>query len=216
MSTVGPILSFAEVERWVLALSRKWFKDYLEETERQLGEPEGTFANLESFIVANEWGSWPEERLPCLLVQDTGLGGTPTRYGGGLWRARRLYGASVIVQAPNREDVRWSAGLYAAAFRTMLLQNQSLDHPEHVVGLDWADERPAQIPTDDERNIGAQIMLFYVDVKDVADEGGMPSIDPDDPPGTGPEDPPVVIDPTPDDPEIPPGGSSITIRTREV
>lgn len=219
-SVYGPMFNFAFVDRWILELAEKWDLTYLAEAERQSGEEPQTFGPIKSFIVANEWDGWPEEHLPCLLVVDTGLGDQPTRDGRGLWSARRLFGASLIVQAPTRKDVRWAVGLRGAAFRSLMLQHQDLEHPEHIGGLDWVDERPAPVPSSDERNIGAQIMLFYVDVKNIADEGGSPPFnlpDPPEDPYTPPDPPPVVIDPTPDpDSGLPPGGSRIVIRTRGV
>jgi hypothetical protein len=216
MSTpFGPVFNFAKVERWLLETAETWFPTYLAEAERQSDEEPHTFAPVENFIVANEWDSWPEEHLPCLLVMDTGVGDQPKRDGGGRWSVRRIFGASIIVQAPTRTDVRWASGLYGAAFRSLLLQHQDLGHPESIGGVDWTDERPAPVPTDDERNIGAQISLFIVDIKDVADEGGVPRgpqfpADPPPPePYTPPEDLPVI------DPPLP-GESRITIRTRKV
>ncbi len=218
MSTFGSIFSFAQVEQWVLDLARLRFTTYLAEAERQHGEPPRKFAPLKSFITANEWNSWPEQHLPCLLVIDTGMGDSPMRDGSGVWKARRLYGASIITQAPTREDVRWAVGMYGAAFRTMMLQNQDLGHPEHIGGLDWTDERPAPVPSQDSRNLGAQVAMFYVDVKNIADEGGTPPRDwpePDDynPGGEGelpyeePGDHPVVQ-------PLAEGESRYTIRTR--
>jgi hypothetical protein len=212
-SPFGPMLNFGSVERWILELAEKWFPTYLAESERQNSETAGTFASVRSFITANEWGRWPEERLPALLVVDTGLGEQPYRTGDGRWRARRLFGVSVIVSAPSRAEMRWAAGLYAAAFRQLVLQHQDLGHPEKIEGVDWIDERPAPIK-DDERNVGAQMMFFSVDVKDIADEGGVPRGPqfPDEPPSnpnTPPNDLPVVTPPAP-------GESRITIRKREV
>jgi hypothetical protein len=216
MSTpFGPMMSFGMVERWILELADEWFITYLAEAERQFGEQPQTFSDFRSLINANEWGRWPEEALPSLLVIDTGLGEQPHRTGGGRWRARRLFGASIVVQAPMRADVRWASGLYMAAFRQMILQHQDLGHPDNIDGVDWVDERPAPVPTDDERTLGAQMMFFYVDVKDVADEGGVPRgpDQPDQPPPdpyTPPDDLPV-IQPNPD-----PGQSAITIRMKGV
>lgn len=213
MSTpFGPMRSFGQVELWILAIADKWFDTYLAEAERQMGEPPHTFPGLSSLITANEWGRWPEEHLPSLLVVDTGLGEQPKRDGRGRWRAKRLFGASIVVQAPKRSDVRWASGLYVAAFRSLILQHQDLDHPEAIGGIDWIDERPAPLNTEDERTVGAQMMFFYIDVKDIADEGGVPRgpefpDEPDDDPYTPPDDLPVIIDP---------GESSITIRPREV
>lgn len=211
----GPVFNFTQVERWILDTAELWFPTYLAEAERQAGEPERTFAPVKSFITANEWDSWPEEHLPCMLVMDTGLGEAPRRTGEGKWSVRRLFGVSLIVQATTRSDVRWSSGLYGAAARSLLLQHQSLGHPDHIGGLDWTDERPAPIPSDDTRNIGAQIALYVVDIKNVADEGGVPRGPqfPETPPSAEPYTPPddlPVVQP------LAPGESSISIRTRKV
>lgn len=222
MSTpFGPVFSFGNVEQWVLDLADKWSVTYLAEAERQQNEPPRTFADFKSFITANEWNRWPEEKLPCLLVIDTGLGEQPQRTGEGKWRARRLIGASVIVSARSRKEARWSAGLYSAAVRSMLLQHQDLDHPENIGGLDWIDERPAPLQQEDERSIAAQMMFFYVDVFDIADEGGVPRgpLLPNDPPPdpyVAPDPLPEVTDPVLSGTDLAPGGSRVTIRTRKV
>lgn len=215
MSTpFGPIFNFALVERWVMELAAEWHYTYLAEAARQNGETMGpngatflqTFSPLKSTITVNEWGGWPEEQLPCMLVTDTGIGDLPSRDGSGRWRARRLFGISFINESTSREDARWASGLYMAAGRSMLLQNQDLGHPEHIGGLDWTDERPAPVRQEDERSLAAQMALFYVDVNDIADEGGTP--------------PPLPsTDPQPDIPvvEAPaPGESRITVRTRSI
>lgn len=220
-STYGPVFNFSNVERWILSLAEDTFKNYLAQACRDSGEDPTKFSDLASLVTANEWDNWPEEVIPCLLVIDLGLGGEPSRYGNGQWRVRRLFGASVIVSShESRSDAKWVSGIYMAAFRTMMLQNQDLRQPLHIAGMDWTDERPAPVLSSDERTVQAQNALFYIDVMNVVDEGGRydpsdPDGQPDDP-NIPPDPPPVVADPTPDDPEIPPGGSSITIRTRSI
>lgn len=210
----GPLLNFALVEQWILTHAERWFHHYLMRAEEASGVERNTHQMLKSYITANEWDGWPEERIPALLVQDTGLGGAPYREGTGRYRARRLYGAGIIVQAPTRRDARFAAGLYQSAFRTFVLEQPTFNHPEHVAGVEWADERPAPIPAADERNIMGQIMLFYVDLYDVADEGGVPRgpdfpNEPDDPP-------PNPDDPIEDLPVIQPGQANFTMSIREV
>lgn len=208
MSTFGQIISYGTVERWILDLAEKFFPEYLAETERQLGLDPHYFTAVKGFVTVNDWGYWPDEHLPCLVVVDTGQAEVPERRGGGIWNSKRMYGASIVVSSTTRSDTRFAAHAYAAAFRTLLLQHKSLEHPDVIGGVSWVDERPAPIPSESERSLGAVNMFFTVDVNGVTDEGGMT---PEPEPRPDPYEPPI------DWPVVQPGNAGpASITPREI
>lgn len=104
-----------------------------------------------------------------------------------------MYAASVISGGSTRANARYAAHAYSAAFRTMLLQKKSLEHPDVIGGLFWIDDRPAPIPAENERTLAAVNMFFTVDVNNVTSEGGTPpSPDPRPDPYVDPGDYPVI------------------------
>jgi hypothetical protein len=201
------------VEQWILDLADKWFYDYLRETARQNGftDPE-YFPDLTDYGVTNEYEKWPEEHLPYLLAMYMGYSDRTMRQGDGSYTVSCLFGASIIVSTPTKRDTRIATAIYGAAFQAMILQHKSLEHPERIVGLSWNDGRPANIPAESARSLGAHMMFFDIDVKDVVTEGGTP---PNDEPSSGPyvpPDPPPVVRPVdPDNPTTPRGGVRIDI-----
>lgn len=205
----GRIFPFNFVERYVLSLAETWFTEYLAEVERIVGRDPRYFPALADWGVANDWGHWPEEHLPFLLVTYAGLNDQPVRKGDGTYDARTLFGASVIVSTPTRSDTREAMHVYGAAFKAMLLQHRSLGHPDDIGGITWADERPRPVPSESEKVLGAMNMFFYVDVKNVLTERGRPpTSDPREDPYDDPGPNPVVL-PDPDDPSRPRGGVDI-------
>lgn len=192
-SVFGRIVSYGQVERWILDIAGEFFPEYLADVERELGVSPRFFPPVVSFVTANDWGRWPDERLPCLVVVDTGQADKPERRGGGLWSSKRMYAASIIVSGPTRSDTRYAAHAYAAAFRTLLLQHKSLGHPDVIGGISWVDDRPAPIPPENERSLGAMNMFFTVDVNNVTDERGTtPEPEPRPDPYVPPGDLPII------------------------
>lgn len=204
MSTFGQIITPGLVESWIRELAEKWFTEYLAETERQMGKPAQFFPPLQSIISANDFDShWPEEYLPSLMVTKVGIAGQPVRRGDGRWDATWLFGCAVIASAPTRQDTRDAMHAYTAALTAMLLQKRSLEHPEHVRGVDWIDGRPVPIRENGERTLGAEQVIFAVEVAGVVNERGTP-------PEAEPR--PDPYEPTPGDKIISSGSVTIEIK----
>lgn len=179
MPVFGKILSFGSVEQWIIDTCVKWFPEYLAAVERDLGEAPKTFAPLRDWGVANDFDKWPEEHLPFLLVMYSGLSEQPTRQGDGTWNAVALFTASVIVSSNTKQNVRHNQHAYGAALKTLLSVKRDLGHPEHIGGLKWIDERPAAIPPDGTRSLGAVTCYFTVDIKAIfTDKGTTPEDEP--------------------------------------
>lgn len=213
-STYEPIISLHVVEQWILDLAEKYFTDYLYETARQNGFSSTYFPTLADWGVTNDYEKWPEEKLPFLLVMYMGFADRPTRYGDGSYDIHALFGASVIASTPQKRDTRIAASVYAAAFEAMMVSHKSLQHPERIAGFTWIDGRPATLPPESARSLGAEMMFFQLDVKNVVNEGGIPPFDePSDDPTVPPDPAPVVLPEDPDDPTTAVrGGVHITQR----
>jgi len=194
-----------------------------------------TYPGLRSLVRANEWdGMWPDDKTPCLLVINTGLADEPERNGSGTYDVKWRIAAAIVVGSNSRTATRDMAFIYGHAFREMILQHKSLEHPEHMAGLHWMDSRPMPLPSEQTRSLMAIQMFFDVQAKGVlTDKGTTPFPDPQPDPYI-PDPPPVIPDPgdpTPpgpgdpppvDDPSAPsgipitvPGPADITLREIE-
>ena len=192
-SPFGTIITPSQVEVWVEDFAKKWFVEYLAEVERQLGLDPQTYPDLRSYVRANDFDHWPEDQLPSLMVMNMGLADEPIKRNGG-WDAKWMIGAAIIVSGYDRNATRDLMNNYGAAFRAMILQTRSLER-EEVRGVDWVDERPAPLPDDAERTLGAQQMFFAVEVEKVVDaRGGTPEPEPRPDPYVDPGPGGVVID----------------------
>lgn len=188
----GRIISPTEIEQWVIDYSEKWFLEYLAEIERQRGLPARHYPALRSFVRANDFDYWSEDQLPALVVFNVGLAGPPTKREH-RYDAAWAFGAAIVVSANTRELTRNAMNDYGAAFRTMLLQNQSIERSE-VRGIDWTDENPAPFRDEDDRTIGAQQMFFDIEVAGVMQtDGTTPQAEPRPDPYIDPTQPTGVI-----------------------
>lgn len=173
--TFGRIVTPAHVEKWIRDLADKWFTEYLADVEREMGKTPRFFPELNSIISANDFDShWPEEALPSLMVTKVGLASNPRRNGDGSWDATWLFGCAIIASATTRQDTRDAVHAYTAALTTMMLQHRSLEQPNFVRNTDWLDGRPVPIRGDGERSLGAEQVIFAVEVKGVLTERGRP------------------------------------------
>lgn len=185
----GQIVSPSQLEGWVVALTNRWFTEYLAATERSLGLAPRHYAPLRNVLTANEFDYFPEDQLPLAIVMNAGLIDQPARRGGHV-DATYSVAVAIVVSSTRRTYVRAAMNDYAAAFKAMILQHRDLEQPNYVRGVDWLDERPAPLPDVDQRSIGAMQMFFSVELQAVVDlKGGPPFSEPradpysDDPPG---------------------------------
>jgi hypothetical protein len=187
----GPIVSFHVAEQAILDLTERWFREYLAAAEKKNGFDPHTFPDLADWDVVKDFEKWPDERLPFLLVMYMGLSERPMRFGDGSYMIRAIFGASIVVSTNTKRDTRIAAGVYAAAFQAMMMQNRDLERPDLIAGFNWIDSRPSPMPAESARSLAAHQMLFQLDLKNVVSEGGRP---PEDDPREDPYDP---IDPPP-------------------
>jgi hypothetical protein len=192
MTIFGRIISGADVEDWCEQLVRRWASTYLAEKERQDGLLPGALPRPRGWTIAPSVDKWPEDQLPALIFESTGIPAPPRKGGDGRYRARWELRLSAIVSAATERDSRRLAARYTAALRGLFLQRPSLDG--HAAGVDWAAERYDELGFDDQRSLGLATVALIIEVDDVATAGAGPATPAD------PLEP--AIDPWPDWPIV--------------
>lgn len=202
MSIFGPIFTAGRVEMAAMSTLREWMATYLAEMERQTGRPAGSLPQVRSWTTVNEFGRWPEESLPSVLLISAGLSAVPEKDGQGRYRATWGLAVAVVVSARDQASTRELAMVYSAAIRGCLMQRRSLGGV--AAATEWIEERYDEIPAA-HRTLAAGISGFEVQIDDVVTTHGGPA---------SPAPPP--------DPQIPPGdwptvredGVTVTTETR--
>lgn len=206
----GPVIDAEDVEGAVIATLQKWGDTYIAEAENRKGLERGFLDRPlpGHFQTTADFEKWPETPTPSVLVLSPGMKDKPTREGRGEYTARWIVGIAVICSADTEENANRNAKIYAAAFRTLLLQRPSLDGFAH--GLDWEDERYDDLPAEDHRSLAAGQVLVTVEVRGVGTSfggpkdpttGSEPEADPHADPGDWPEmeDKQVTVEPEEDE-----------------
>jgi hypothetical protein len=197
---IGRIITGRDVELAALAMLKRWSSTYLSEAERQAGRPAGSWPRIRTWTTTSEFEKWPEDQLPCVLLISPGLAGPPRPDGSGRYRAEFTMGLATIVSAARADETAALAKAYCAAFRTCLLQHQSLEG--FGSGLTWLDENYDDLPSVDTRSLGAGQAIFAVEVDDISRRWNGPPY-PDAPP-------PDPTDPIPPDPDV----QTVVVGTR--
>lgn len=189
---IGPIVTGRDVELAALKLLKRWSGTYLAEAERQREREPKSLPRIRGWTVAPDFEKWPEDQLPCVLLVCPGLAEQPMPNGGGVYRAKYALGLAVIVSAATMSDTAELAKLYVACMRAALLQHSSLEG--FAIGVDWLDENYDDLPSDDDRSLGAGQAVFAVELDAFARRWNGPV--------TPSEPPPVDTDPLPVDPTV--------------
>jgi hypothetical protein len=174
----GRIVSGADVEDWCEQLVRRWISTYLAEKEGQAGLRRGVIPRPRGWTVAPSVDKWPEDQLPAIIFEATGIPAPPRKGGDGRYRARWEMRITTIVSAKTERDSRRVASLYTAALRALFAQRPSLDG--HADGIDWLAERYDELAFDEQRSLGHGTVALLVEVDDVTTAGAGP-VTPDDP-----------------------------------
>jgi len=191
ISEVGPMVTGRDVELAAIATLKKWSSTYLADAEAQLGRPRGSLPRIRAWTTSHDFEKWPEDQLPCVLLISPGLAEAPNMDGGGAYRANFGLGIATIVSAARMDDTAALAKLYCAVMRTCLIQKQSLEG--FASGVTWLDENYDDLPSIDDRSLGAGQAIFAVQVDNVSQRWNGPAY----PWAVVPEPP---TDPIPDDP----------------
>lgn len=194
-SAFGPIISAFEVELAVADSVRRWMPDYLAELERRRGLEAGRMPAFRSIAVSAELQRMPEDQLPALLIASPGIevsasaaaGRIEIHGDGGILARFRVDVAAVVSARGNRHGLRL-ARLYAAALRTLLVQQALQPTVLDLRRLDLTGERFDLLDADGDRTQGAGVVSIAVEVADVSNrlmgplEPGLPPTEPGEPP----------------------------------
>jgi hypothetical protein len=187
-SAIGKIVTGRDVELAALAVLKKWASTYLGEAEAATGRVRGSLPRPRAWTTATEFEKWPEDQLPAVLLISPGLAAPPRADGNGTYRASFALG---IVSTSHMDETAALAKLYCATLRACLLQHQSLEG--FAAGVTWADENYDDLPSIDDRSLGAGQAIFVVEVDAISTRWNGP-IHPSEPPT--PDAAPLPDDPT--------------------
>jgi hypothetical protein len=167
------IVSGADVEDWCEQLVRTWISTYLAEKERQDGLTAGMIPRPRGWTVAPDVNKWPEDQLPAIVFESTGIPELPRKDGGGRYRARWALRITTVVSARDERSSRRLASRYTAALRALFTQRPSLDG--NANGVDWVAEAYNELSFDDQRSLGHGTVALLVEVDDVTTAGAGPA-----------------------------------------
>jgi hypothetical protein len=191
VSPVGPIISGRDCELAAISTLQKWISTYLAEAERQTGRTVGSLPRIRAWTTSPDFEKWPEDQLPAVLLISPGLVDPPLADGQGFYRVRFSMGLAAIVSTSQMDETAVLAKLYCATLRTCLLQHQSLEG--FAAGVEWIDENYDDLPSIDDRSLGAGKAIFAVEVRNISRRWNGPPT-PSDPPT--PDTDPIPPDPT--------------------
>lgn len=191
VSEVGPMVTGRDVELAALATLKRWSSAYLTDAEHKTGRTPGSLPRVRAWTTAPDFEKWPEDQLPCVLLLSPGLAEAPMMDGAGAYRAQFGLGIAAIVSTARMDETALLAKLYCAALRTCLIQKQSLEG--FAAGVTWLDENYDDLPSIDDRSLGAGQAIFAVQVDEVTQRWNGPAT---------PGDPPPDFDAIPSDPTV--------------
>lgn len=191
----GVIWSAKQVENRVIGALEDWLPYYLGEMERVDGYDPDTIERPRGYVRASEFGKWPEDQIPVVLVI-TGEA-RPTKHEDGRYEATFPVGVAPIVSELEKDGTRDLANTYAAAIRSAVVQHKRLKstaYPDGIEGhVNWTHEGYTDLAHDDTRTLGAASVIFDVTINNVVTAAAGPRELPSEPPNVDPGDwPPLA------------------------
>lgn len=185
-SAFGPIVAASDVELALLAHTQLWLADYLAELDRRYDDDVGTLPYPRSWIVSADVEKMPEDQTPTIIVRSPGIVDPPLASGDGMYAARWPIDVAVVLSARGNRLALRLARRYAAALRTLLVQQQQIDDELELVvrRIDWLGERYDVLDSIDDRTICAATVELAVEVANVVQRNAGP-IEPLLAPGSG-------------------------------
>lgn len=198
MPAITPAIHGAHVEDAILASLRKWMPTYLAEIAADRGLARTTYTVASYARSASVDTRFPEEALPCVVVNATSKTSNGLESDGtvGAWFEVAV---GVLVSDQHRGTSRDTAWDYATAIESILIQQPALDG--FAAATEWTGTTPEDIDVK-ARTLAGVIVECQVLVDPVVnafDGPTVPSEDPDVPLDTDPQVASVDIDVTPVD-----------------
>lgn len=175
----GPVNSFRDAERGLIAHIDIWADTYLARRERYVGITPGTIKRPQSYLSKQSFSALPgEESTPAVIVVSDGFSEAPHRHGNGTWDVKLRMAVAVLCHGPEGPYARDLAGHYQTALTMLLLQKRKFLNVEFD---DWVDLRMEDVDEDQQRTLSAvRIELVYV-IRDFVQDSTAPPAAPDDP-----------------------------------
>jgi hypothetical protein len=176
----GPLVIETDVDAAVVATLQRWLPTYLGRIRRErdgmarLQAPRG-----ESYSNALEDETFPDARLPAVLVTTARTEGQPAPNGNGIYSVAWTVVVSAIIGGRTHAETRDFAAIYGGCCRRALVHHPSLDG--FAGDLVWTGGSVARValPQGDDRYLAAGISQFVVYVDEAL--GGEGPLEPDAP-----------------------------------
>jgi hypothetical protein len=193
----GPIIGPHDVDECLYDILHLWQVSYLREVARRAGEDPDELVPFRSWRVSHEMEAMPEDQKPTLIIMNGGLEDQPLKRGtlrpGKSFYACYKYRIGCLASAKGKKvkaapRANKLAKMYATAVRSILIQKRD---DRGVLGMiDWVDDLPGPLDSDDDRTIAMWVVEFNVEVPNSAAWATGPTV-PDDLPDGAP-DPPLL------------------------
>lgn len=171
----GPLVIATDIEDGCTLTLQTWIPQYLGRVSRQIGQDSLWLPAPKSYVVSSEPSHhWAEDQLPAVVLASTGTMGKPQR-SARLYRA--FWGLQVVVyvSANDQPATERLAKYYGAAVRSVLTAKADLGGI--AAGVEWLGEKyNPGISDKDSRTRGSCSNSFSVDVRDVVQALGGPSV----------------------------------------
>lgn len=158
-----------------MVLLQKWYPDFLNEIEDQLGLDIGSIKvpDPRNYVTRNTFDDTLGQDVPRIVVISPGIVGTPIQYGYGQIRATWRIGVGIATADKDEAIARMNAEIYGAAAREIMLKygGEALGGKVH-----WLDEQYVPMPIQDQiAQYVAASLWFTVDLENVANRRGGPT-----------------------------------------
>jgi hypothetical protein len=193
----GPIIGAYDVDEIIYEMLYKWQLSYLQEVARRAGEEPDELKEIRSWRVSHELEKMPEDQTPGVIIVNEGLIDEPLKRGSfrpgkSYWAVYR-YRVGCLMSAKGKKNkaaprANKLAKMYAEAMKLILIQKRD---DKQVLGMiDWIDEGPGPLESEDDRTFAMWQIAVNVEVPNSAAWAVGPDVPV--PVGPGDPDPPLL------------------------
>jgi hypothetical protein len=172
--TYGPLVLATDVTDGATLTLQTWLPQYLGRVSRQIGQDSNWLQPPRSYKVSNNPTRWPEEQFPAVVMACPGTLGRPQR-SGRMYYAMWQLQVVVFVSSKDEPATDRLAKQYGAAIRSVLTAKADLGGI--AAGCEWEGEKyDIRVSDSAQRTLGSCSNTFSVDVRDVVQALGGPSV----------------------------------------
>lgn len=179
LTLLGHVTAVHQLRAAAVDRLQTWIEAALVDVARQTGVDETVVPFPKSWRRVASWDGVPDDQQPVVFATSPGTVGEPPRRERGRWSATWEVPILAAVRGQDYDQTQQFASVYAAAMRTVLIQQ-----PPAVDGLHswwWTGETLDALPTEQQRTWAGALVTFTATVDDVLVEGGRRDQPPDDP-----------------------------------